>query len=50
MKSKESPLRRINRVLDYYIARGHNSERVNAIKKKIIFAKYGKVRNTLHGQ
>lgn len=42
MKSKESPLRRINRVLDYYASKGHNSERVNAIKKKIIFAKYNK--------
>ena len=50
MKSKESPLRRINRVLDYYASRGHNSERVNAIKKKIIFAKYGKVGNTLYGK
>lgn len=42
MKSKESPLKRVNRILDYYASRGHNSERVNAIKKKIIFKKYGK--------
>lgn len=40
MKSKESPLKRVNRILDYYASRGHNSERVNAIKKKIIFQKY----------
>lgn len=40
MKSKQSPLQRINRVLDYYASKGHNSERVNAIKKKIIFQKY----------
>ena len=46
MKSKESPLRRINRVLDYYASKGHNSERVNAIKKKIIFSKYGNNRQT----
>jgi len=43
MKSKESPLKRVNRILDYYASRGHNSERVNAIKKKIIFQKYNKL-------
>lgn len=41
MKSKESPLRRINRILDFYASRGVNCERANKIKHKIIFAKYG---------
>lgn len=42
MKSKESPLRRINRVLDYNASRGINKGSANKIKHKIIFAKYGK--------
>lgn len=42
MKSKESPLMRINRILDYYASLGVNCERANKIKHKIIFAKYGK--------
>lgn len=42
MKSKESPLRRINRVLDYNASKGVNKESVNKIKHKIIFAKYCK--------
>lgn len=47
MKSKQSPLQRINRILDYYAKFGRNSERVNAIKKKIIFAKYGNRKDNL---
>ena len=44
MKSKESPLRRINRILDFYASRGVNCERANKIKHKIIFVKYCKVK------
>jgi hypothetical protein len=46
MKSKESPLRRINRILDYNASRGITKESANRIKHKIIFAKYGKIQNT----
>ncbi len=42
MKSKESPLRRINRVIDFNAKRGTNKESVNKIKHKIIFEKYRK--------
>lgn len=40
MKSKQSPLQRINRILDFYASRGVNCERANKIKHKIIFAKF----------
>jgi hypothetical protein len=33
---KQSNLQRIKRVLDYYIKRGHNSEKINAIYFKIL--------------
>lgn len=36
MKSKESPLKRINRVLKHLLERGNNSERVNKVYRKII--------------
>lgn len=42
MKSKLTPLQRINRVIDFYYKRGNNCERANKIKHKIIFAKYCK--------
>lgn len=36
MKSKESPLKRINRVLKHLLERGNNSERVNKVYRKIV--------------
>ena len=33
---KQTPLQRIKRVMDYYIKRGHNSERINTLYKKIL--------------
>lgn len=39
---KQSPLQRIQRVMNYYYKMGHNSERVNSIYKKILKSKYGK--------
>jgi len=35
-KSKESPLKRINRVLKHLSERGNNSERVNKVYRNII--------------
>lgn len=39
---KQSPLQRIQRVMNYYYKMGHNSERINLIYKKILNQKYGK--------
>ena len=36
MKSTQSPLQRINRVMKYYLDRGTNSERVNKVYRNII--------------
>jgi len=36
MKSKQSPLQRINRILNHLIKRGLNSERVNRVYRNII--------------
>lgn len=36
MKSKESPLKRINRVLKFYLERGVNKERVNKVYHNVI--------------
>jgi hypothetical protein len=32
----KDPLTRIQRILDYYRSRGHNSERINKIYRKIL--------------
>lgn len=36
MKSKESALKRINRVLKFYLSRGTNKEYVNELYRKIL--------------
>ena len=36
MKSKQSPLTRINRVIKFYLKRGVNKESVNEVNRKII--------------
>lgn len=36
MKSKESPLKRINRVIKHLLERGNNSERVNRVYRNVI--------------
>ena len=36
MKSKQSPLIRINRIIKFYYKRGHNRESVNNVYRKII--------------
>lgn len=36
MKSKESALKRINRVMKFYIERGQNRESVNEVYRKIL--------------
>ncbi len=36
MKSKESPLKRINRVTAFYHSRGQNRERVNLVYRNVI--------------
>lgn len=36
MKSKESALKRINRVLKFYLERGVNKERVNKVYRNVI--------------
>lgn len=36
MKSKESPLKRINRVMKHLLERGNNSERVNRVYHNVI--------------
>lgn len=45
MKSKLTPLQRINRIIDFYYRRGVNKESVKKIKHKIIFAKFNKSTN-----
>ena len=39
MKSKQSPLARIKRVMKFYYDRGQNRENVNNLYRKIIFKK-----------
>jgi len=39
MKSKQSPLARINRVMTFYKNRGINSERVNKVYRNILSTK-----------
>jgi len=39
MKSKQSPLQRINRVMDFLWKRGNNKESVNEVYRKIIIQK-----------
>jgi hypothetical protein len=39
-KAKQSPLKRINRVMKYYLDRGANKERVNDVYKKILKNKF----------
>jgi len=36
MKSKQSPLQRINRIMDFLWKRGNNKESVNEVYRKII--------------
>lgn len=36
MKSKESALKRINRILKFYHERGQNRERVNKVYRNVI--------------
>jgi len=36
MKSKESPLKRINRIMKFYAERGQNRERVNKVYRNVI--------------
>lgn len=36
MKSKQSPLARINRILNHLLKRGCNSERVNRVYRNVI--------------
>ena len=40
MKIKQTPLQRINRVINFYYKRGCNKESVNELYFKIIKAKY----------
>jgi len=40
MKSKQSPLARINRVMKFYHERGQNREYINNIYRKIILQKF----------
>ena len=39
MKSKQSPLQRINRIMDFLWKRGNNKESVNDVYRKIIIQK-----------
>jgi len=39
MKSKQSPLQRINRIMDFLWKRGNNKESVNEEYRKIIIQK-----------
>jgi hypothetical protein len=39
MKSKQSPLQRINRIMDFLWKRGDNKESVNEVYRKIIIQK-----------
>lgn len=40
MKSKESALKRINRVIKFYTERGQNRENVNNVYRKILKHKH----------
>jgi len=41
-KSKQSPLQRINRIMDFLWKRGNNKESVNDVYRKIIKLKLSK--------
>jgi predicted transcriptional regulator len=45
-KSKQSPLQRINRIMDFLWKRGNNKESVNEVYRKIINQKLNKNANT----
>ena len=36
MKSKQSPMQRIQQIMNYYLRRGGNSERANNVYRKIL--------------
>jgi len=40
MKSTQSPIQRIKRVMDYYYRKGANKELVNSVYKKLLKIKY----------
>jgi hypothetical protein len=40
MKSKQSPLQRIKRIMDFYYSRGCNKDSVNTIYYKILKEKF----------
>ena len=40
MKSTQSPMQRIKRVMDYYYKKGANKESVNKVYKNILKGKY----------
>ena len=42
MKSNQSPLQRINRIMKFYYLRGQNRENVNEVFRKIIKLKLNK--------
>lgn len=42
MKSKQSPIQRINRIMDFLWKRGNNKESVNDVYRKIIKLKLSK--------
>ena len=46
MKSKQSPLQRINRIMDFLYKRGNNKESVNEVYRNIINLKFKKNANT----
>ena len=43
MSTKQSPLQRIKRVMDFYYKQGANKESVNEVYKKIINLKFNKL-------
>jgi hypothetical protein len=43
-KSKQSPLQRINRIMDFLWKRGNNKESVNEVYRKIIIEKLSQKR------
>jgi hypothetical protein len=40
--SKQSPLQRIKRIMDYYMKHGTNRESVNSVYKKILNQKFNR--------
>lgn len=42
MKTKQSALQRINRIMNFYYNRGVNKEKVNKLYKQILKQKYEK--------